>query len=257
MKSRIYNPYYHIVFWIVVITILILIYGRSWQNSTHAFYFILMLLPLVMGTSYVFNYYLVPYYLLKKKYFWFSLYFFYTLVISLYFQMMVVLFSFMYLANFKLEDLGPNSISDIVLLAFIMYFIVFVGSFLVMLQQLADRQSEIEHFMEEKKKMEKPVLEILSNRQLVRILYDDIIYIESLSDYIKVHSNTLGETTSKEKISVLEEKLPEQFLRIHRSFIINTKKITRYNSNEVELRDIHLNIGRSYKKEVIPILMSM
>ena len=212
---------------------------------------------MVMGTSYIFNYYLVPYYLLKKKYFWFGLYFFYTLVISLYLQMVVVFFSYIYLANFNFEALGPNSIDNIVLLAFIMYFIVFVGSFLVMFQQLADRQKELELFKQKKEKMEKPFLELFSNRQLVRIPYDDILYIESLSDYIKVHSTTQEAVASKEKISALEEKLPEQFLRIHRSFIINTKKIMRFNSNEIELNGIQLNIGRSYKKVVAPILKSI
>lgn len=257
LKKKIYNPFYHILFWIVVTTILILIYGKLWQNTTQAFYFIFMLLPVVMATSYVFNYYLVPYFLLKKRYFWFGLYLFYTLVVSLYLQMVVVFFSFIYHANFKLENLGPNSINDIVLLAFIMYFIVFVGSFLVMLQQLSERQREIELFRKEKEKMEIPFLELLSNRQLVRIPYNDIIYIESLSDYIRVHTGKQGEVSSKEKISALEEKLPEHFLRIHRSFIINTKKITRFNSNEVELNDVQLNIGRSYKKDVIPVLKSV
>ena len=151
----------------------------------------------------------------------------------------------------------PNSIDDIISLAFIMYFIVFVGSFLVMLQQLAERQKEIEHFLEEKKKMEKPFLELLSNRKMMRVPYEEIIYIESLSDYIKVHAENQEEITSKEKISTLEEKLPKQFLRIHRSFIVNTEKITRFNTNEVELNGVQLNIGRSFKKQVNPVLKSI
>ena len=49
-----------------------------------------------MGTSYLFNFYLVPKYLLSKKYGWFALYFFYLLVISLYLQMWILMFSFMF-----------------------------------------------------------------------------------------------------------------------------------------------------------------
>lgn len=257
MKSKMTKPIYHILFWLIATTLLVLVFGRSWKNNLQAFYFIIMLLPVVMGTSYFFNYYLVPYFLLKKKYFWFALYFFYTLVISLYLQMLVVIFSYMYLANFKLEEMRPNSIDDIITLAFIMYFIVLVGSFLVMLQQLAERQRELEHFRKEKEKMEIPFLELMSNRQLVRIPYEDIIYIESLSDYIKVHSENQEEITSKEKISALADKLPAQFLRIHRSFIVNSEKITRFNANEVELNGVQLNIGRSFKKEVMPVLKSI
>ena len=66
-----------------------------------------------------------------------------------------------------------------------------------------------------------------------------------------------GEIVSKEKISALDEKLPENFLRIHRSFIVNTKKVTRFNASEVELNGIQLNIGRSFKKQVNTILKSI
>lgn len=251
MKSKISNPFYHILFWLVVTTILIMVFGRSWNNNLHAFYFISLLLPVVMATSYFLNYYLVPYYLLKKRYFWFGLYFFYMLVLSLYLQMIVVLFSYIYFANFNLEEIGVNIFDQIILLAFVMYAVVFAGSFLVMLQQLAERQKELEQFRNEKEKVEKGFLELVSNRQLVRILYEDIIYIESLSDYIKVHLENQIEIKSKEKISTIAGKLPDNFLRIHRSFIVNIRRITRFNSNEVELNNTQLNIGRSYKKQVL------
>ncbi len=226
-----------------------MIFGQSWGSGLQAFYFICLLLPVVMGTFYFFNFYLVPEFLLTKKFFWFGLYSFYTLIVSLYLQMLVLVFSYVYLANFSWEVMDTNA-TDTILLAFVMYAIVFLGSFLVMLQQLAERQREIDLFREEKEKADKQFLELLSNRQLVRIVYEDIIYIESLSEYIHIHTSDQGKITSKEKISALGKKLPGQFLRIHRSFIINTQKITRFSASEIELGSIQLNIGRSYKKEV-------
>ena len=203
-----------------------------------------------MGTSYFFNYFLVPRYLLKRKYFWFALYFFYTLVISLYLEMIILTFSFIYLANFELEQMAANS-RDTLLLAVVMYMVVFFGSFLLMVQQLYNSHRELEELKSEKKKMEKPFLELTSNRKLVRIPYENIIYIESLADYIKLHSTQNGEVMSKEKISVIEEKLPDDFIRIHRSFIVNREKITSFNNNEVELNKVILSIGRSYKKQAL------
>ena len=100
-------------------------------------------------------------------------------------------------------------------------------------------------------------ISLKSNRQKARIAYDEILYIESLSDYIKVHTVEKGEITSKEKISVIVEKLPTNFIRIYRSFVINTNKLTQYSSTEVELNGIHLNIGRSYKKQVMPVLQTI
>ncbi len=250
MKSKISNPYFHIIFWIIILAILTAVFGRSWGESLPAYYFISLLLPVVMGTSYFFNYYLVPQFLLKKKYFWFGLYSIYTLVVSLYFEMLVLTFSFIYLANFDFGQLGPNS-SDTLLLAVVLYMVVFFSSFLLMVQQLFESYRELEELKTEKKKMEKPFLELTSNRKLVRIPYENIIYIESLADYIKVHSTAKEEISSKEKISVIEEKLPDIFIRIHRSFIVNREKVTRFNNNEIELGDAILNIGRSYKNQAL------
>ncbi|MBT3384344.1 MAG: hypothetical protein HN778_08890 [Prolixibacteraceae bacterium] len=250
MKSKISNPYFHILFWIIVLIILTGVFGRSWGNSLPAYYFISLLLPVVMGTSYFFNYYLVPQFLLKKKYFWFVLYFFYTLVVSLYLEMLVLTFSLIYLANFDLGQMGLNS-SDTLLLAVVLYMVVFFSSFLLMVQQLFESHRELEELKIEKKKMEIPFLGLISNRKSVRIPYYEIVYIESLADYIKVHSIGKREIGSKEKISAIEEKLPSVFIRIHRSFIVNSERIARFNSNEVELDGIVLNIGRSYKKQVL------
>jgi len=88
----------------------------------------------------------------------------------------------------------------------------------------------------------------------VRISYDDILYIESLSDYIQVHCSGRNLVASKEKIGAIAEILPERFVRIHRSFVVNTSKVTRVTANEVFVNEIQLNIGRTYKKEAAQAL---
>ncbi len=255
VKSKTANPYFHVIFWVVVVAILIVIFGGAWQGKIQAFFFISLFLPVIMSTSYFFNYYLVPKFLLKGKYLWFTLYCYYTLVISLFLEMLVLFISFVYLANYKIANFGINS-SDIILLAVVMYLVVFFGSFLLMVQQLFDSNRELEVLKNEQRKMERPFIELISNRKSVRIPYDNIIYIESLADYVKVHSSESEEITSKEKISVLEEKLPEFFVRIHRSFIVNRQKIIRFNNNEVEMQTGILSIGRSYKKQALLKLKS-
>ena len=91
---------------------------------------------------------------------------------------------------------------------------------------------------------------------MVKILLDDIIYIESLKDYVRVKC-TNKEVISHQKISHLDQKLPSQmFLRIHRSFIVAINKIEAYSASEVELPDKTIPIGRNYKSEVIQLLES-
>ncbi|NOZ48034.1 MAG: LytTR family transcriptional regulator [Chlorobi bacterium] len=101
--------------------------------------------------------------------------------------------------------------------------------------------------------MKKPSLEIMSNRKIIKIPYRDIVYIESLSDYIRINTND-EQIKSKEKISKIINRLPSIFIRIHRSFIINEEKIKEVSFDEVLVDNVRLNIGRSYRKDVKEIL---
>jgi two-component system, LytTR family, response regulator len=84
-----------------------------------------------------------------------------------------------------------------------------------------------------------------------KIVLDDIVYVESIKDYIKVHKSDGSNLTSKYKIGNLESELPaECFIRIHRSFIINTSKITAFSNTDIEVSGIELPIGVSHKEEV-------
>ncbi|MBN1950671.1 MAG: LytTR family transcriptional regulator [Bacteroidales bacterium] len=247
--------YFHILFWVLVVLILVLIFGQSWHSSVKAFYFVIFLLPVVMATSYFFNFFLVPKYLLKGKYFHFILYFIYTLIASLYFETLVLLVSFIYLANFNMSAMGIYS-HDTIILGIVLYMVVFLGSFLLMIRQYHLNQRMITDLKEEKNKMKKGALELISNRKTARIPYEQILFIESLSDYVKVHMVQGKTVTSKEKISRVEGLLPDTFLRIHRSFIINTEQILNFNYEGVILTgDKELPIGRSYKKQVRTALM--
>ncbi len=96
-------------------------------------------------------------------------------------------------------------------------------------------------------------IQINMNKKHHRILFDDIIYAESLKDYVKVHTKGMSIIT-KEKISDFETKLPDFFIRTHRSYIVNSKKITAFTSQDVELGDKEIPIGISYKQQVFAIL---
>jgi len=246
MNKKTENPYYHIAYWIFVLLVLTLAFGFSWGNNRAAFFFVTMLLPIVLGTSYFFNYLLVPKYFLTKRYGKFALYTFCTAIISLYLEMMVLLFCFVYMVEFSYDNLNPNA-KQILLLAVVQYLLVFIGSFLFMMNQIMDNRQTIHQLLGEKEKMKRSFLEIISNRKMTKIPYDEIIYIESLSDYIKVIT-IKEEIVSKDKISRLAKILPDMFLRIHRSFIVNTERIKQVSFDELRVDEFRLNIGRSCHK---------
>lgn len=254
MKKQSSNPYKHLTYWIIVVLVLTLVFGRSWGNNTAAFFFIVMLLPIVLGASYFFNYVIVPKYLLKKKYVRFALYSLYTAVVSLYLVMIVLMFSFIFIGNFNFNNLGPNA-SDTILLAVILWLLVFIGGLLLMVGQIKENRLVIQQLLAEKNKRDNPFLEIMSNRKTAKIPYTEIVYIESLSDYIRI-TTIKDQIVSKEKISNLTSRLPDVFLRIHRSFIINKERIKCFSYDEVMVEDVYLTIGRSYRQAVKESLKS-
>lgn len=91
------------------------------------------------------------------------------------------------------------------------------------------------------------------NKKHHKLLFTDIVYVESLKDYVKIHTKDTTIIT-KEKISDFETKLPSFFLRTHRSYIVNREKITAYTAHDIELGVIEIPIGISYKKGVLEIL---
>jgi len=92
------------------------------------------------------------------------------------------------------------------------------------------------------------------DKKMIKTKMGDVLYIESIKDYVKVRTPD-KEIVTQQKISYLEESLPrEQFLRIHRSFIVNLEKIDAYTATDVEIGKHSIPIGRNYKNDVMKIL---
>ncbi|MDC8004076.1 LytTR family DNA-binding domain-containing protein [Aureisphaera galaxeae] len=92
-----------------------------------------------------------------------------------------------------------------------------------------------------------------ANKKFVKIRFHDILYVESVKDYVRIHTDDQRIMT-KESLSQFESKLPNGFLRIHRSFIVNSAKVTAFTKVDVEINETELPIGASYKEGVIEVL---
>ena len=92
---------------------------------------------------------------------------------------------------------------------------------------------------------------VRSDRKMIKICFSDIRFIESLSDYIKIHLNDKTVIT-RETIANIEAKLPQKdFIRVHRSFIVSLAGIDSFTNELVEIQKKQISISRSYKKEVL------
>ena len=99
-----------------------------------------------------------------------------------------------------------------------------------------------------------PFLYLRVDRKMVKVLFNDILYIEGLRDYIRIFTASKTIVT-KHLLATLEEMLPsDAFLRIHRSYIVSINKIDSYNTDTIEIGKKELPIGRLYKHDVSKLL---
>jgi len=93
------------------------------------------------------------------------------------------------------------------------------------------------------------------DRIMQKVFVDDILYIESWKDYIKVFLTTGKNILVKQSISAMENLLSDhKFLRIHRSYIVSTDKIAGYNALTIKINSTEIPIGRLYKQAVMEVL---
>ena len=109
----------------------------------------------------------------------------------------------------------------------------------------------IERFTENKElEKDKNHVYVQVNKRNIKIVFDEILFIVSIKDYIRIHLKNEN-VIVKHSLSSFLEKLDSRFLRVHRSYIVNTDKITAYTKKDVEISNIEIVIGDYYKDEVI------
>lgn len=239
----------HIFFWIAVTALLTAVFSKVFDGFTLSFYFVSMLLPVAVATSYFFNFFLVPRYLLKKRYARFALYFIYLLIISSWLEMWVITGSFILLADLNYDNLNPV-VTDVFILGIILYFIVFLKAFVLLTKRSFAIQKRSKHLKAEKNKFEKGFLTVKADRRKAKILFEEIEYIESMGDYVKIITVSGDSVITHERISHIIKKLPGNFIRIHRSFIVNKQKVDFFSKTELQVNEVNLPISRTYKKQV-------
>ena len=99
---------------------------------------------------------------------------------------------------------------------------------------------------------------VKADKKLVKINFDDILYIEGLKDYVIIRLEQ-NRVITLQTMKSLEDKLPQhRFKRIHRSYIINLEKINAIVGNMVEVMEKnqtkHLPIGKNYRDELLDII---
>lgn len=102
-------------------------------------------------------------------------------------------------------------------------------------------------------KFASPFMYVKVDRKMVKVLLDDVLFIESDKDYVKIYT-TNSTIITRQTISSVEAMLSEnKFLRIHRSFIVSLDKIRSFSNETVEIGNKELPIGKLYRNSFLKL----
>lgn len=93
-----------------------------------------------------------------------------------------------------------------------------------------------------------------TDRKMVRVILEDIIYVEGMKNYVKIITKT-GTVITKHSMAAIEAMLPpSSFLRIHRSYIVSQSKISAFTGDSITIGKTELPIGKLFKNNVMQTL---
>jgi two-component system LytT family response regulator len=99
-----------------------------------------------------------------------------------------------------------------------------------------------------------PYLYFRTDRKMVKVMLDEIVYIEGMKNYIRIIT-THGTVITKNSMAAVEAMLPETtFIRTHRSFIVSRAKISSFTGEAVGLGTVEIPIGKLFKASVMKAL---
>ena len=247
----------HLLYWLVFVCFFTLIWGTYDNDYYRNFMIQVFSLPSRLILVYVTLFFLFPKFLLKKEYGKFVLLYILLLIAVTVFIQRVFFFYIIqptHLQNFKSSNFfAITEIMNTLLDVNIAIIIPFGYAFFKSWQKTNQKTIELE-----KKQLEyingDEFIYFKVEKSLQKIFIKDIIFIESLKNYIKVKT-TEREIIVYKSISSIQESLPkEKFLRVHRSYIVNLDFIDSFSPSKLDLKGITIPIGRKYKAEVKGVL---
>ena len=88
---------------------------------------------------------------------------------------------------------------------------------------------------------------IKTDKKLIKIYFDDITVIKGLGNYVEILTINDKKYTYYKSLKDLIENLPDEFMRVHNSYIVNLTNIDVFEDNHVVLKEVKIAIGKSYK----------
>jgi LytS/YehU family sensor histidine kinase len=256
----------HILFWLLILAFYVVFFGRKNSNYLQTFFFVGLLMPVTICTTYFLNYYLVPRYLMKERYGFFILYFIYTLLGSLFLEMMIAMLTFIVMAEVRIRDMSPASI-DIFFLLTSLLMVVFFGVAIKMLLHWRTSKEDYEKLMRDKVEAELRFLKIQLNPHFLFNTLNNLYYLTTeksnkapqailqlseMLDYV-MHSSKSVFVPLEKELKQVENYIALELLRYEDRVQITTQFSGGLNKYEIGPMILITLIENAFKHGVMPI----
>ncbi len=88
---------------------------------------------------------------------------------------------------------------------------------------------------------------IKTDRKLIKLNFDDILFVKGLGNYVEIFVKNNKKYIYYKSLKSLIDKLPEEFMRVHNSYIINLKNVEHIEDNHLIIEEHKITVAKSYK----------
>ncbi|SNY94793.1 LytR/AlgR family response regulator transcription factor [Flagellimonas pacifica] len=232
----------HAIFWVLYYVL----FGLIWvgdKGYLASFYLEFVLLPIRILAVYVTIYFLLPRFLLKRKFLNFFIGYGLTLLLG---GILQRVFIHLFYEELLLNDSSSGLFSVMMLVRAIVLInttvLLILGVKLFQLWVMENEKNE---------GLENEILEIRSNRKTHRVPTENILFVEGLGNYVTYHLVDKSKITSYGSIKGTLQQLPDNFRRVHKSYIVNRAYIKSYDAMTIDVLDNSIPRGKSVTDEVL------
>lgn len=95
---------------------------------------------------------------------------------------------------------------------------------------------------------------VKADSKMVKVDFDQILFIEALGDYVKIHTSQNTITTYQSMKGVEEMLPPDKFPRVHKSYIVALNRIDVIDGNTIKIKTLEIPIGKNYRKDFFELI---
>ncbi|WP_377923144.1 LytR/AlgR family response regulator transcription factor [Alteromonas sediminis] len=242
----------HAAFWLSYYVLFSLIWATPEQGYFASFYLEFILMPVRIFAVYCMLYWLIPNFLAQRQYKIFVLNYAVVIAMSGLLQM--------FFSYFFYNQLMPE-LSAQTMLSLSGWFrscmlinttVILLGS-LKILQMNMQLQEELAR-IKNKSASTSEYIEVKSNRKMYRLKINDILFLQGMGNYVTYHLEGRQKHIVYMSLKQALDSLPKTFIRVHRSYVVNKRKIDSYNQDEIFIGEQTIPRGKDTSDEDLRIV---